>query len=229
VTGEIDSQIAAGKLVVVMFWQPKSAVDQYVHAQLGSALGAFGSAVAVHYALPSQVNELGTWTGKVLVTETPTILIITPSNQVTALAGFTDSAYIAQNIDQRLGSTASASHAAQAQLFAATQTACLRTHASVSSALATLRSTRASQTAKLSAARVVVGAEASAVGALAKAALPASLKPAVAGMAAVSRSLTRELDQALATRGAHRGAAIGGVVGLIESSGAMATHKLCQS
>ncbi len=103
VSGEIESQLSAGKMVLVLFWEPKSKVDQYVQQQVASAAGVLHTRVDVHYALPTQVGELGTWTHKILIAETPTILMITPSGQVSAVAGFTDAPSIEQTVDQALG------------------------------------------------------------------------------------------------------------------------------
>jgi hypothetical protein len=103
VSGEIETQLSAGKMVLVLFWEPKSKVDQYVQQQVASAAGALHSRVDVHYVLPAQVGELGTWTQKVLIAETPTILMITPSGQVSAVAGFTDAPSIEQSVDRLLG------------------------------------------------------------------------------------------------------------------------------
>jgi hypothetical protein len=63
----------------------------------------FGGRVAVHYVLPAQVGELGTWTAKVLITETPTILMIQPNKALSAVAGFTDERSIEQTLDGLLG------------------------------------------------------------------------------------------------------------------------------
>jgi hypothetical protein len=109
VSGEIESQLTAGKMVLVLFWEPKSKVDQYVQQQLAAAAGALRKSVDVHYVLPAQVGELGTWTQKVLIAETPTILMITPTRQVSAVAGFTDAPSIEQTVDRLLGLPTTAS------------------------------------------------------------------------------------------------------------------------
>ncbi|MHB8491930.1 MAG: hypothetical protein ACYDA6_06940, partial [Solirubrobacteraceae bacterium] len=53
---------------------------------------------AVHSGTAAQVGEYGEFTKKVLITETPTILLVTPAKRVTALAGYTETASIKQAV-----------------------------------------------------------------------------------------------------------------------------------
>jgi hypothetical protein len=113
----IEQELAAHKLAIVLFWSPGSTTSAFVKSELGAAAHAFGGNVAVHYALPGQVSEYGTFTRKQLITETPTIMLIASSEHVTTLPGYNDAASINQAIEEAGAKHASApqrpSHAAK--------------------------------------------------------------------------------------------------------------------
>jgi hypothetical protein len=96
----IEQELAAHKLAIVLFWSPGSTTSAFVKSELGVAAHGFGGNVAVHYALPSQVSEYGTFTRKQLITETPTIMLIASAEHVTTLPGYNDAASISQAIEE---------------------------------------------------------------------------------------------------------------------------------
>jgi hypothetical protein len=108
VVKSIEGQLAANKIVLVLFWDPRASTDQFVQRELASAARMFGGGVAVYRALANQVTDFGTFTQKALVTETPTILMITPSKQETAYAGYNTSSAIAQSVEEAGGKRSAA-------------------------------------------------------------------------------------------------------------------------
>lgn len=108
IVNTIDAQLAAKQIVLVLFWQPGSSTDQFVQRELVAAGHLFGNHVALHDALASQVTEFGTYTQKALISETPTIMMITPAKAETTLPGYTTSASIAQAIEEAGGKRSSA-------------------------------------------------------------------------------------------------------------------------
>jgi hypothetical protein len=107
IVNTINGQLAANQIVLVLFWQPGSTTDQFVQRELVAAGHLFGNHVAVHEALASQVTEFGVYTQKVLINETPTIMMITPVKAVTTLAGYTTSPSIATAIEEAGGKRSS--------------------------------------------------------------------------------------------------------------------------
>jgi hypothetical protein len=107
IVNTINGQIAANQIVLVLFWQPGSTTDQFVHKELVAAGHLFGNHVALHDALATQVTEFGVYTQKALINETPTIMMITPAKAVTTLAGYNTSAAIATAIEEAGGKRSS--------------------------------------------------------------------------------------------------------------------------
>lgn len=87
---EVEHQLAHGKTVLLLFWDPKSSVDNTVRSQvLGLGKGSKGK-VAVHTALADQVGLFGTVTEVAHVYQTPTILIVGRHGLITTLTGLLD-------------------------------------------------------------------------------------------------------------------------------------------
>lgn len=76
--------------MLLLFWNPKSAVDSTVHSEVHALQAGSKGTVAVHDALPSQVAIFGSLTEIVQVYETPTILIVNRHGVVSTLTGLTD-------------------------------------------------------------------------------------------------------------------------------------------
>jgi hypothetical protein len=96
----VEGALKRGKLVTVLFWNPKGIVDQAVHRELQSVGRSSGGKVAVFAAVASQVSSFGSFTKAVQVDGTPTIVIVNPHGHATTLTGLTDVFSIEQAIGE---------------------------------------------------------------------------------------------------------------------------------
>ncbi len=96
--GEVQQEIAQGKTVILLFWNPEAVDDVAVHKQLALAEHALGHEVVIHDASAKQIGIFGQITQDVTVYQTPTILIINRKKLVTTLTGFTDAFSITQAV-----------------------------------------------------------------------------------------------------------------------------------
>jgi hypothetical protein len=87
---QVEGELSHGKTVMLVFWDPKSAVDQEVQAQAAVLAGHSKGAVTLHSALANQVGIFGSITEVVHVYQTPTILIVNRHGVVSTLTGLTD-------------------------------------------------------------------------------------------------------------------------------------------
>lgn len=87
---EVEHQLAHGKTVLLLFWDPKSSVDNVVRSQVLGLGKASKGRLAVHTALADQVGLFGTVTEVAHVYQTPTILIVGRHGLVTTLTGLVD-------------------------------------------------------------------------------------------------------------------------------------------
>jgi hypothetical protein len=86
----VEAELAHGKTVMLLFWNPKSTVDREVRAQAAGLVAGSKGTVTLHAALPGQVGTFGTITEVVHVYQTPTILIVNRRGVVSTLTGLTD-------------------------------------------------------------------------------------------------------------------------------------------
>lgn len=86
----VEHELAQSKTVMLVFWNPKSSVDQEVHSQAGALVSGSKGTVVMHSALASQVNMFGSITEVVRVYQTPTILIVNHQGVVSTLTGLTE-------------------------------------------------------------------------------------------------------------------------------------------
>jgi hypothetical protein len=96
----VERELKQGKIVAVLFWNPKGSVDAAVQRELQAVGRALGGKVAVHDARANQVGSFGSITHDIQVYQTPTILIVNKSGQTTTLTGLTDSFSIEQAIGE---------------------------------------------------------------------------------------------------------------------------------
>jgi hypothetical protein len=119
----VEADLKAGKVAVLLFWDPRGADDRMVqrqlwllegvHRRVGSLmhqpeaqrlLKTFGSElgkkIAVHRALAKQVASFGSITRGVQVYGTPSILVIGKAGQTTTITGLTEAFGIEQAIDE---------------------------------------------------------------------------------------------------------------------------------
>jgi hypothetical protein len=96
----VEAELKQGKIVLLLFWNPKGADDAAVRKELRTLAAHGKNKIAVHEVLASQVASFGSITRGVQVNQTPTILIINKRDQATALTGLTDVFSIAQAISE---------------------------------------------------------------------------------------------------------------------------------
>jgi hypothetical protein len=99
----VASELARGKVVLVLFWNPRSSDDRAVDEQVKAAAHTLGGHVVMHTASASQVNSFGSITRDIQVYQTPTLLIVNPRGQVTTLTGYTDAFSIEQAVAEARG------------------------------------------------------------------------------------------------------------------------------
>ena len=92
----VEADLAKGKIVVLLFWNPQGAEDVTVHDALRTLAGSHG--VAIQEAPASQVASYGSITRGVQVYATPTILVINKRGQTIVLTGLQEAFSIQQAI-----------------------------------------------------------------------------------------------------------------------------------
>jgi hypothetical protein len=97
---KVEADLKKGKIVAILFWNPKATDDQAVNHQLQAVGSKLRRSVAVHNALASQVGSFGTIIRGVKVYGTPTVMIINKRGEASTLTGFTDAYAIEQAIGE---------------------------------------------------------------------------------------------------------------------------------
>jgi hypothetical protein len=97
---QVETQLKAGKIVAILFWNPHAEVDQVVRSELAAAQRALRGQLAVELAQASQVGEFGPFTHAVQVLQTPTILFANRRGQTSAVTGLTDSFSLQQAVSE---------------------------------------------------------------------------------------------------------------------------------
>jgi hypothetical protein len=97
---KVEAELKQGKIVTILFWNPKATDDLAVNHQLQSVGNKLRASVAVHDALASQVGAFGTIIRGVKVYGTPTVMIINKRGQAKTLTGYTDAYAIEQAISE---------------------------------------------------------------------------------------------------------------------------------
>lgn len=96
----VEAELEHGKVVAVLFWNPKGAVDATVRRELRAAGRAQHGKLAVHVARSGEVGSFGSFTHTVRVLSTPTILLINAEGKTSSVTGLTDAFSIAQAIKE---------------------------------------------------------------------------------------------------------------------------------
>jgi len=96
----VERQLKDGKLVAILFWNPKGSDDAVVRHELLAAGHSLGGRIAIHVARSSQVGSFGKFTRTVQVYGTPTILLINTKGQTSSVTGITDSFGIVQAVKE---------------------------------------------------------------------------------------------------------------------------------
>ncbi len=96
----IEGELKHGKVVAVLFWNPRGTVDATVRRELRAAGRAQHGKLAVHVARSSQIGSFGSFAHAVQVYSTPTILLINTHGKISSLTGLTDVFSIGQAIKE---------------------------------------------------------------------------------------------------------------------------------
>jgi hypothetical protein len=96
----VEGELKHGKVVAVLFWNPKGFVDTTVRRELQAAGRKLHGKLAVHVALAGQVGSFGSFTHTVQVYSTPTILLINTTGKTAGLTGLTDAFSIEQAVTE---------------------------------------------------------------------------------------------------------------------------------
>jgi hypothetical protein len=96
----VESELKQGKVVLVLFWNPKGADDVAVRKEVQAVEKKLGGKIAVHDAFADQVSSFGSITKAIQVYQTPTILFVNDKGLTTTTTGFTDAFAIEQTIDE---------------------------------------------------------------------------------------------------------------------------------
>jgi len=95
---KVTAELKQGKVVLLLFWNPRSVDDVVVAIGAKVAAHRLGHRVALHLARVSQIDSFGSITRAIQLYQTPTLLIVNPKLQVTQLTGFIDAASIEQAV-----------------------------------------------------------------------------------------------------------------------------------
>lgn len=95
---KVEGELQHGKIVAVLFWNPKGSVDAVVRRELQAAKRDSHGKLAIHVARSGEVGSFGSFTHAVQVYSTPTILLINTKGQTSSLSGLTDAFSIAQAV-----------------------------------------------------------------------------------------------------------------------------------
>ncbi|MFI4994118.1 MAG: hypothetical protein ACHQCH_10965 [Solirubrobacterales bacterium] len=96
----VESELKGGKVVLLLFWNPKASVDVAVHKELQAVGRKLRGKIAVHAAEAKQVGSFGSITKAIQVYETPTILLVNRHGVTTTLTGLTDVYSLEQTIEE---------------------------------------------------------------------------------------------------------------------------------
>jgi hypothetical protein len=96
----VESELKGGKVVLLLFWNPKASVDVAVHKELQAVGRKLGGKIAVHDAEAKQVGSFGSITQAIQVYQTPTILLVNRHGVTTTLTGLTDVYSLEQTIEE---------------------------------------------------------------------------------------------------------------------------------
>jgi hypothetical protein len=86
----VESQLAHGTPVAILFWNPQGSVDRAVRREVQSYGSHSRGKVAVHVALASEIGAFGSFASAVGVYSTPTILFVDPDGKTLSKSGLID-------------------------------------------------------------------------------------------------------------------------------------------
>ncbi len=95
----VEAELAKGKIVLILFWNPKGADDAVVHRALHQ-LNTKSLHISINEAPAGDIAAFGTITRGIQVYGTPTLLIVNRKGQTITMTGTEDSFAIAQAISE---------------------------------------------------------------------------------------------------------------------------------
>lgn len=96
----VEGELAHGKTVAVLIWNPKGADDATVRRELRAAGRDAHGKLVVHVARSSEVGSFGSFARAVQVYSTPTILLIDSKGRTSSITGLTDVFAIEQSLHE---------------------------------------------------------------------------------------------------------------------------------
>jgi hypothetical protein len=97
----VQTAMAGGKVVVLLFWNQQASDDRRVHEELGQ-VSSHGGKVLIVSAPVRQVSLFSSSIRGIQVLQSPTILVVDHSHRARTLVGYTDRAEIGQAVDDAL-------------------------------------------------------------------------------------------------------------------------------
>ena len=97
---KVERQLQQGKVVAILFWNPKGSVDATVQREVHAASRNLDGALAVDVARAGEVGSFGSFTHAVQVDSTPTILIVNTKGVTSSVSGLTDAFAIEQAVKE---------------------------------------------------------------------------------------------------------------------------------
>jgi hypothetical protein len=94
----VEAELKQGKVVAVLFWNPKGTVDGVVRHELQAVSHSARGVVVVHVARVNEIGSFGSFTRAVQVYSTPTILLINTKGKTSSLSGLADTFGIEQAV-----------------------------------------------------------------------------------------------------------------------------------
>jgi hypothetical protein len=92
----LAAELKQGKVLLLLFWNPRSSDDVAVRRQLRAAAAKLRGKVAEHVALAKQVGEYGAVTRDVQILGTPTLVVVGAHHQAITVTGLIDAYAIEQ-------------------------------------------------------------------------------------------------------------------------------------
>jgi|GEM_PF-3836110 len=85
----VERELGEGKVVMLVVYDPEATTDRLVAGE-ARALAARDHGVALHLLTPAELGAYGTYTAKALITETPTVLVLSGNGRASELTGYAE-------------------------------------------------------------------------------------------------------------------------------------------
>lgn len=94
----VEVELKQGKVVALLFWNPKGTVDGVVRRELQAVSHSSHGGVVVHVARSNEIGSFGSFTRTEQVYSTPTIVLINKTGKASSLTGLADAFGIEQAV-----------------------------------------------------------------------------------------------------------------------------------